>query len=249
MLLFIILTISVTSVVAGIITGVFSFQGLRPFFSMFAGFTKFLAGDVTHLNNRKTSTAVGIWCGGAVLSDIPIAIFMTYYLAKNDTGFRQTHVLISKLIRLTIETGAVTGTEYFVGSHELRTYCLVAVVALTNLILLFAFPGRVHYTTPALIMPKLYANTIIAVLNARLQIVGGRITYASTSDFTEVVSSTSFGRPDQNDGSGRSRALARNTPVVAITKEVFSDQRLDERVEMKAMERSRDDVYRLILLC
>ncbi|KAJ7801535.1 hypothetical protein B0H13DRAFT_2389984 [Mycena leptocephala] len=210
-----ILAVSLSSTVGGIITGVFSFR----------------AGDVTLLNNRKTSTAVGVWCGGSALSDILIAIFMTYYLAMSDTGFRQTHVLISKLIRLTIETGSVT-----------------AVVALANLILFFAFPGHTYYTTPALLMPKFYANTILAVLNARIQIVGGRATYVSTSDFTEVLSNSSYvrqrlGQSNDTGGGGNANATLRNVPLVEINKEVFSDRDADERVEMKPMGRSRDDAY------
>ncbi|KAJ7244820.1 hypothetical protein C8J57DRAFT_1363096 [Mycena rebaudengoi] len=83
-----IVAVALTSTVGGIVTGVFSF----------------IAGDITRLNNQRTSTAVGVWCGGSAACDILIA------LAKSDTGFRQTRVLFSKLIRLTIETGSITGT-------------------------------------------------------------------------------------------------------------------------------------------
>ncbi|KAK0454286.1 hypothetical protein EV421DRAFT_1940917 [Armillaria borealis] len=134
------LQVSLTSTVAAIITGIYCFQ----------------AGDITKLDNMKTSIAVGIWCGGSALCDIVIAICMTYYLTRHNTSFRQTRILVTKLIRLTIETGSVT-----------------AVVALLNLILFFAFPHQTFYGTPAIIMPKLYANTVYMVLNSRIQIVGG----------------------------------------------------------------------------
>ncbi|KAJ7336884.1 hypothetical protein DFH08DRAFT_784177 [Mycena albidolilacea] len=194
-----ILAVSLASLAGGIVTGVFAFQ----------------AGDITLLNNRKTSTAVGFWCGGSALSDILIAVFMTYHVHKLDTGFRQTHVFISKVIRLTIETGSIN-----------------AVVALVNLILFFAFPGHVYYGTPAVITPKLYANSIIAVLNARIQIVGGRAAYAP--NFTDVVSSQRF----QHSASTTSRSRPR---VVNINQEVFTDSNLDECIEIKAMDRSADD--------
>lgn len=54
-------------------------------------------------------------------------------------------------------------------------------VALLNLILFFACPGTGYYGTPALITPKLYANAVLMVLNARIKILGGRTTYISTS--------------------------------------------------------------------
>ncbi|PBK86542.1 hypothetical protein ARMGADRAFT_530386 [Armillaria gallica] len=146
-----IICVSLTSSVAAIITGVYSFQ----------------AGNITKLNNRKTSIAVGIWCGSSALCDIIIAICMTYYLMRSNTGFRRTRIIVTKLIRLTIETGSVT-----------------AVVALLNLILFFAFPHQTFYTTPALIMPKLYANTIYMVLNSRIRIMGGRDTYTSSTDMS-----------------------------------------------------------------
>ncbi|KAK0241077.1 hypothetical protein EDD85DRAFT_733852, partial [Armillaria nabsnona] len=131
--------VSLTSSVGAIITGVYSFQ----------------AGDYLKLNNRKTNIA--IWCGGSALCDVVIAICMTYYLMRSSTSFRQTRILVTKLVRLVIETGSVT-----------------AAVALLNLILFVALPGQSFYTVPALLMPKLYANVIYVVPNSRIRIMGGR---------------------------------------------------------------------------
>ncbi|KAJ7779849.1 hypothetical protein B0H16DRAFT_1878485 [Mycena metata] len=63
---------------------------------------------------------------GTALIDMTIAGCMTYYvssplpfypqltrevqLTKNDAGFRRTHAMVTKLIRLSIETGLITGT-------------------------------------------------------------------------------------------------------------------------------------------
>ncbi|PBK82218.1 hypothetical protein ARMGADRAFT_1001878 [Armillaria gallica] len=49
-----VICVSLTSSVAAIITGVYSFQ----------------AGNTTKFNNRKMSIAIGIWCGGSALCDI-----------------------------------------------------------------------------------------------------------------------------------------------------------------------------------
>ncbi|KAJ6503140.1 hypothetical protein DFH09DRAFT_864789, partial [Mycena vulgaris] len=98
-----------------------------------------------------------VWCGASALSDIIIAVCMTYYLSKYDTGFRQTCALVSKLVRLTIETGSLT-----------------ALVALITVTLFLTFPDRHFFTTPAALMPTLYTNSILVILNARIQIIGGR---------------------------------------------------------------------------
>ncbi|KAK0484807.1 hypothetical protein IW261DRAFT_1605015, partial [Armillaria novae-zelandiae] len=57
--------------------------------------------------NRKIYIAAGIWCGGSALCDILIAICMTYYLMRSTTNFHRTRMLVTKIIRLTIETGSV----------------------------------------------------------------------------------------------------------------------------------------------
>ncbi|SJK98199.1 uncharacterized protein ARMOST_01460 [Armillaria ostoyae] len=56
-----VICVSLTSSVGAIITGIYSFQ----------------ANDITKLNNRKTSIAVGIWCGGSALCDVVIATSYT----------------------------------------------------------------------------------------------------------------------------------------------------------------------------
>ncbi|PBK67137.1 hypothetical protein ARMSODRAFT_320239 [Armillaria solidipes] len=149
-----IICLSLTSSVAAMITGIYCFQ----------------ASDAAKLNSWKTYTAVGIWCGASALCDIIIAICMTYYLMRSTTNFRRTRMLVTKIIRLTIETGSVT-----------------AVVALLCLILFVAFPHQTFYSTPALLAPKLYANTVYMVLNSRFQIIGGRDTYKSPTDITTTM--------------------------------------------------------------
>ncbi|KAK0451654.1 hypothetical protein EV421DRAFT_1694778, partial [Armillaria borealis] len=158
-----VICVSLTSSVAAVILGIYTFQ----------------AGNVIDKDSRRTQTA-GIWCGASALCDILIAICMTYYassffslspifidLMRSTTNFRRTRMLVTKIIRLTIETGSVT-----------------AVVALLTFILFIAFPHQTFYITPALLVPKLYANAIYVVLNSRFQIVGGRDTYMSSTDIS-----------------------------------------------------------------
>ncbi|PBK82350.1 hypothetical protein ARMGADRAFT_1090403 [Armillaria gallica] len=154
-----VICISLTSSVAAIITGVYCFQ----------------EGNVTEMNNRKMYITAGfvslndvqIWCGASALCDILIAICMTLYLMRRTTNFRRTRILVTKIIRLTIETGTVT-----------------AVVALLTFILFIAFPHQTFRAAPSLVMPKLYANAVYMILNSRFRIVGKRDTYESSMDIS-----------------------------------------------------------------
>ncbi|KAK0483094.1 hypothetical protein EDD18DRAFT_1362067 [Armillaria luteobubalina] len=164
--------------------------------AIFGGICTFQAGDITKLIDRKVFISVGIWCGGSVLCDIVIAICMTYYLLRSNTGFRRTQILVTKLICLIIETGSLT-----------------AVIALVTFILFFAFPHQAYYRTPAVITSKLYANTIYMVLNSRIQIMDGRDTYTSSTDME--ITTTMVRDITSHPTQGTLR-----TPVVATTAEV-----------------------------
>ncbi|KAJ7030767.1 hypothetical protein C8F04DRAFT_1365286 [Mycena alexandri] len=124
-----------------------------------------------HVPTGLAATTV-LFLVGAASIDITIAGCMTYYLIKTDTGFRQTHALVTKLIRLSIETGVFTG--------------LLAVLILA---LFFGIPGKGYYAVPGYVISTVYANTMFAVLNSRFHILNGR---------AQVVSIT---REEFSDGS------------------------------------------------
>ncbi|PBK79700.1 hypothetical protein ARMGADRAFT_950487, partial [Armillaria gallica] len=196
-----IICVSLTSFVAAIITVVYSFQ----------------AGGISDFNNWKTCIAVGIWCGGSALCDVFIAICMTYYassfslsvifLLRRTTNFRRTRMLVTKIIRLTIETGSVT-----------------AVVALLSFALFVAFPYQYFYATPVLLMPKLYANTVYMVLNSRFQIIGGRETYQLETDMSITTTMIRNITSQLGDGTRPVDGTVQGwAPVVAISNEAFND--------------------------
>ncbi|KAJ7758344.1 hypothetical protein B0H16DRAFT_1821674 [Mycena metata] len=108
---------------------------------------------------------------GTALIDITIAACMTYYLTKSDTGFRRTHALATKFIRLSIETGVIT-----------------ALVAILTLALFFGLPGKAYYVVPGNSISTAYANTLFAALNSRFQILNGRAD-VSTSDILVSIPS------------------------------------------------------------
>ncbi|KAK0221086.1 hypothetical protein EDD85DRAFT_1028617 [Armillaria nabsnona] len=148
--------------------------------AMVIGVEYYKADNVAELNNRKTCIAVG--------------------LMRSTTDLRRTRLLVTKIIRLTIETGSFT-----------------AVIALLSFVFFIAFPHRAFFVTPGLLVPKLYANTIYMVLNSRFQISGGRDTYMSPTD-------TSISTMMISDITSQSaEGMQGQAPVVTISNEIFND--------------------------
>ncbi|KAJ6580110.1 hypothetical protein DFH09DRAFT_1444531 [Mycena vulgaris] len=197
-----IMSLSIISAVAAFMSGAF---GLK-------------AGNFASLTTPKDSAVAGIWLGASSASDIVIAGCMTYYLSTVDSAFRRTRVFLSKLIRLTIETGSAT-----------------ALATLTSLTLFYAFPDRNYNFVSSFIIPTLYANTILAILNARLRIVGGRGTYPSSMDVmvTPTFLHTTGTNAEATNGGSAHR--------IAINPQDSSERDLHDHIEMKTMRAAPPD--------
>ncbi|KAF8886118.1 hypothetical protein BD779DRAFT_1673302 [Infundibulicybe gibba] len=139
-----------------------------------------------------------IWLVGAAVCDIIIAISMSYYLWKSETGFNSTHALFTRLIWLTIGTGSMT-----------------AVVETVAIVLFFAFPHNSYYQTPALVLAKLYSNTLLVVFNSRLRIINGR-------DATQSIGLTSFSSP-RKDRITRNNQMGQSQPKRDGTRQIEVD--------------------------
>lgn len=71
---------------------------------------------------------------------------MVYYLKKSQIGFHQFNDFLSKLVRITMETGALCST-----------------MALVDLALLLGYRRTNYHTVPAAVISKLYANSVFVV--------------------------------------------------------------------------------------
>ncbi|KAJ7779843.1 hypothetical protein B0H16DRAFT_1830279 [Mycena metata] len=163
---------------------------------------------------RLTVTTTLFLVGTAVV-DMTIAGCMTYYvssplpfypqltweaqLTKGDTGFHRTHALVTKLVRLSIETGLIT-----------------AVAAILTVVLRLAIPKKGYYLVPGNSMSMIYANTLLAVLNSRFQILNGRrdapsseivISIPTNLPSTVGALAVSITREDLSDGSNQAMEL------------------------------------------
>ncbi|KAK0432594.1 hypothetical protein EV421DRAFT_1497785 [Armillaria borealis] len=108
--------------------------------------------------DSKVRVTAIIWLGGSVLCDTAIALCMTYVLSRAQTGLKSTRILLSRLIRLTIETGTIT-----------------AAIAAVHMALFLSYNND-YPIVPANCLIKMYANTVLAVCNSRMtrRIRGGR---------------------------------------------------------------------------
>ncbi|KAF7352012.1 hypothetical protein MVEN_01163400 [Mycena venus] len=102
-------------------------------------------------HDRPRTILVYLWLVGGAVSDILIAITMTVLLLKAAVvGSTPTRMVVKNAVRLVIETNAFT-----------------SIVALTDLVLFLGYPSTTYSFFPSLILPAIYANTLLCTLNNR----------------------------------------------------------------------------------
>ncbi|KAK0234862.1 hypothetical protein EDD85DRAFT_938993 [Armillaria nabsnona] len=128
--------------------------------------------------NSKVKVTAIIWLGGAALCDTAIALCMTYLLIRSQTGLKSTRILLSRLIRLTIETGTITGWPFIRKLDRISSFTIyaAAIAAADMAFFLADHNNNNYYTVPANCLVKIYSNTVLAVCNSRMtgRIRGGR---------------------------------------------------------------------------
>ncbi|KAJ7648105.1 hypothetical protein FB45DRAFT_1020314 [Roridomyces roridus] len=164
-------------------------------------------------SSDRTFVALVVWCGASALCDIFNRHL--YDILCGATGLRQTRAMVSRLTRLIIETGILT-----------------ALVATITLVLFIAFPQNIYYSVGGGILPTLYANTVLLILNSRIKIVGGRGT--NNAEDMMALSSPTF------SSAARPNLGAEQAAVVTIPHEALSETDLPDEVEMKVMSHAND---------
>ncbi|ESK87196.1 hypothetical protein Moror_5867 [Moniliophthora roreri MCA 2997] len=111
---------------------------------------------------RVSSTAAEtipgyLWTGCGMLADVLIAVTMVYALSRYDTTFRKAQGLVKRLSQLMIEIGGLT-----------------AAMSLVQPLLFLIYPDKTYHITPALVIAKLYSNSLLATFNSRIHILGAR---------------------------------------------------------------------------
>ncbi|KAJ7500069.1 hypothetical protein FB451DRAFT_1119217 [Mycena latifolia] len=117
--------------------------------------------DRSNLTERPI--CVTIWLLSSALCDIVIAGSMSYYLRRSQLISPRLKDAITRMVRYTVETGAIT-----------------AVVAVVQVVVQLAFPKNNFFETPSWTLGKLYSNNLLVLLNARAVVLGGRSHIASS---------------------------------------------------------------------
>jgi len=82
------------------------------------------------------------------------------------------------------------------------TGAITAIVAVLDLALFFGYHKGSYFLTPGVILGKLYSNSMMVILNNRVEIVGGRHSLPASSN--TIVLGTSIGAGhDEPSGSPR----------------------------------------------
>ncbi|KAJ7621253.1 hypothetical protein FB45DRAFT_928794 [Roridomyces roridus] len=99
--------------------------------------------------------AVGIRLGTSATVDIFIAVSMTFFLLRSRAqALEHTNNILTRLMRLTVETGTVT-----------------AIAAIVDLVFFIKAHNGLHQVS-GVILCKLYSNTLLVLLNNRLVLAG-----------------------------------------------------------------------------
>ncbi|KAJ7722919.1 hypothetical protein B0H14DRAFT_3623557 [Mycena olivaceomarginata] len=215
--------------------GMFSSSGPGPYGGLFGVLTVQLYSYYQGFPHDKPLTkylvyAIWIWVWGRlVLTKIhftwltsPIITALESLIVQSFYAFRLHMFSESRIIPALIVTASVAVS---VVGCVTGGFALEALMALTTVIFSSDFPGKGYYTTAATIMPMVYANTMLAVLNARSRI-GGR----SPAAFPSSINLVSV--PEHlRDTRG---SIAHTAPIVSINRGAFSDGEMDAAIEMKA---------------
>ncbi|KLO12207.1 hypothetical protein SCHPADRAFT_941394 [Schizopora paradoxa] len=118
------------------------------------GVQDFCINELTELSTRAFASET-VWLAGSAICDLIIAFGMTFILLRKDTKLPTTHALITKLVRIIVETG-----------------CLTAISATTQMALFIIIRDKPYFACLALALAKLYSNSLLAILNSRIHIEG-----------------------------------------------------------------------------
>ncbi|KAH8088911.1 hypothetical protein BXZ70DRAFT_499155 [Cristinia sonorae] len=164
-------------------------------------------GIATHRIGQMSKIATSVdfsvaiaWLSTTTLCDVIITISMFYFLwqAKRSSLSKRTSTVLTRLIKLTIETGFLT-----------------ALFTIIELVLFVVRRDTTLYTIFLSATSKMYSNTLLAVLNSRVRVVGGRVQDTDTvNSINTPFSSVRFARDERETREYSSREGASLGPNV-----------------------------------
>ncbi|KAK1231095.1 hypothetical protein PQX77_005797 [Marasmius sp. AFHP31] len=176
----------------------------------------------------KTLIPCTIWLVGSAVCDTIIAVSMTFYLVKASSSLKSNHI-IRRLIRLVIETGSLTAT-----------------VAIVDAILFVGLRKYPYHMLPSRCLAKLYANTLMVILNSRVRVQGSRdqpkLDQVYTAGWSQSIdvrfARTPTGRSTANGTTNEADSLA---PGVEGSRS-RQPQTIQKVVQLKDIRNSTEDI-------
>ncbi|KAH8806622.1 hypothetical protein DL96DRAFT_1822518 [Flagelloscypha sp. PMI_526] len=118
----------------------------------------------------QTRVPIIIWTGSTAITDVLIAILLGYYLTRLRTGMSDTNNVVTRLIRLIVGTGFLTGNplNVFYQGIILMVHSSEAIGALLILILYFEATRWIFLFAPSI--SKFHGNSMMIMFNRRIEI-------------------------------------------------------------------------------
>ncbi|KAJ7778690.1 hypothetical protein DFH07DRAFT_950698 [Mycena maculata] len=138
------------------------------------------AGRFSRLDFSTLRTPV-VWLAATALSDLMIVAGTVFYVLKaRQPGFRHTRAILSRIIKVTVETGL-----------------LCALFAIVDLALYVKYDGNNYHLGTCIWLSKVYSNSILVILNSRAHIGHGAPASEpkSLGGMTEIVFQSHSGPP------------------------------------------------------
>ncbi|KAF8067839.1 hypothetical protein FPV67DRAFT_1780860 [Lyophyllum atratum] len=167
---------------------------------------------------NELTVEFSLWCGGAALADTLIAVIMTYLLlrARSGSEYRKTDTVLVKIVRLTVETNAITAS-----------------VAIVTLVCNLAVNGQNSSAAvaPGYVLGKLYSNTLMAVLNNRIYMTGRPMVQHTSLDRDTTRGTTGImefrGKPTRTETLGDHQLESKGAPEgtfrIGVLEETVTD--------------------------
>ncbi|KAI0631712.1 hypothetical protein C8Q77DRAFT_1159461 [Trametes polyzona] len=157
------------------------------------------------LHNSAQAWMNSAGVGMAVLADTILTAALIFSLHQSRTGVRRTDSIIDVLIMYAINTGLVTG-----------------IMNLLSLVFALAMPDNLIYAGIVIVATKLYANSMMAVLNSRRSLgTQGTVVHTTSSyDLSAIHRQRTLGsRTDRWRGAHTHRPTSLAAIDVKITRE------------------------------
>ncbi|KAF8904322.1 hypothetical protein CPB85DRAFT_1255371 [Mucidula mucida] len=154
----------------------------------------------------ELSPEISVWLSGSAACDVLITISLVWILSRrrNSSNFAKTTSLISKLIRFTVETGAVTTAG-----------------ALLELVLWLSCNQYNFHFIMFLVLGKLYSNVLMATLNSRAPMFREQ---QSANATLNLAPSAFWADANANDGLRKNHESASRGLQISRTTDVVTDR-------------------------